>query len=371
MSEKFGDCKSCGGERKEKCPFKHFPRGGEDEPWRTRIFHKIAKFQYICGITIAGIVAEGIGFFLLVTETNTFEQLYTKYAYVFWGIVLAALLVLGMFVVILMQIEHYAFQRWELSDIMHRFSHELRDMNVNFNTIHKEHFGDDHAHDECGWTLLESYCNRFADYIERYFSLLAKNLWPFYEKGDIRCVIRLIVTKEDRTKYLITAGRSRAYNLSSKKISTPLSADFGIFSLLKHKAHQGVIVCNDVAKAILMRYYSESLDSLRNDNKIQSFMIVPINGYVKKGVGDNETGEMINIGTITVDTYRKNEIFKIFGRVWRKEIFKRSHVDSFRAFADLLGAMLPYNLNLIFAGDSNCILPEIVLDKIQNAKSDD
>ncbi len=299
-------------EQEIESPFLHYPKGGENAPWRVGFVHRLTTLKMISCGTVVGTILDAVAFYALLSSSTKYFGNLEPFEKIILLFLFTAFIFLVIFVLAL--VGHYKSQRWILSDIMHRISHELRDMTATVGRIKERECKEITNKNQCGYALLMLYCNQIADYVEQYFAQLTKVVFPYFDRQDLRCVIRLTAAypedkecRENDTdgkfkKKYITVGRSKAYNLSARKVGKALDSTYGVFGLLLEKKYQGVLICNDLERARAMRCWSDPVDAKKDEKTIQSIMVAPINGYID--------GTLKNIGTITVDTYRKGNVFQ-------------------------------------------------------------
>lgn len=196
----------------------------------------------------------------------------------------------------------------------HRFSHLMRD-----------EFGEIHALAKAGRS--DGYTERLRQIHNHVAESLAVFFRAFVGDASVNCAIRISKEESDNRVYP-TVGRSAGMEPNRKKNSIPVPHDQGVAGKLSRHKEQGVVFVYSIQEAIKEKWWPADKDErmLPNDKlpDVKTMMIAPINGVVEV--------EPTMLGILYVTS----------GWSARFSPFTIIHMDTMRAFADLLGALYPH-----------------------------
>ena len=159
-----------------------------------------------------------------------------------------------------------------------------------------------------------------VQYVAEFFQVLVSD-------RTVTCAIRLANTGENGEQSYVTVARSSGMESVRGSHSVPIPASQGLPGRLSNEKYHGVLIINDIQKAIETADYMQTPNDSLPDCK--SVIVSPINGW--------SNGKKEMIGILTVASRKKGK-------------FQQWHTTSLKAIADILGLAYPVMLARLSCG---------------------
>jgi hypothetical protein len=171
---------------------------------------------------------------------------------------------------------------------------------------------------------------RFQNFIEGICNKIKYYYVNITNDTTVECSIRLAVdisTVEGKSDIrYVTVGRSSGLNKRREDSSEAIKSNEGLARFMIEQKEQGVLVYNDLQKAIGLNLFKETENERRFPDEIKTMMVAPLNSW------DGKRQSMI--GLLYVSSRNKN-------------VFNVRNIDSMRFLSDFVAQSIADTVNVL------------------------
>lgn len=280
--------------------------------WSYDYFGLLKRIRGIVSMVLIGLLSGGWFswyYFVMGKLGGSFE---VPVFYFILGVVIFIFLIIILFLLIA---RSKSIKSLRLKGSSHSIMHYMRDRISAAEQFSRN--GNKSQHGAMLQELFRGFCDESCNLIRSYFRCLI---------GDQTIEVALRIADKaggdpncNQVLYA-TAGRSDGLNPNRDRTSKSIPASEGVpLFFLKQKGCRGVVFFNDLNEAIRQGAFLKTKNEELYPKEIKTIMVAPVNGWCRHRT------DMVGLLYITS----------------QKDVFRIKHMDSLRAFADVLGVAIP------------------------------